>query len=252
MTGQDTFRAALLDASQPIPDGLIDGTGQPAGRRYSVYRNNVTVSLIEAMKAAFPLVQKLIGQQNFENLAPLYVRAHPPSSPLMMFYGADFPTFLRNFEPLAHIGYLPDAALFDLAMRHSYHAADTDPFDASVLHSIAPEILMTAQLTLAPSTQVVKSPWPLFDIWRFNTEAGAPKPRAIPQDVLIARPGYDPAPVALPEGAAAWLNALKDGQSFSDAVDTAQNAVPTFDLAASLGCALEAQAFHTMTHKDLT
>jgi hypothetical protein len=247
MTDQNAFRAALLDPMQPVPDGLIDGADQPAGGRYGVYRNNVVVSLIDAMKAAFPLVRKLIGGQNFDSLVPLYVRAHPPKSPLMMFYGIDFPAFLQAFLPLAHIGYLADAAKIDLGLRMSYHAADVGPFDPSILQTTTPDALMNAHVALAPATQIIKSPWPLFDIWHYNNVDGAPKPSAVAQDILITRPEFDPAPHALPSGAAHWFDAIGEGQSFGKAIETAQTKSPDFDLAAALGIALQTQAFQSIT-----
>src|SRR6056297_4262947 len=96
---QSTFRAALLDAEATRPDGLTDGAGAPAGRRFDVYRNNVAVSLADALEAAFPVIAKLVGTRNFRLLAGAFLRSHPPQSPLMMFYGAEMPTFLSTFGP---------------------------------------------------------------------------------------------------------------------------------------------------------
>ena len=252
MTCWDDFRAGLLDPAHPAPTALQDGTDRPAGKRYDVYRNNVTHSLIGALRTAFPLVFKLIGTQNFERLAPIYVRAHPPVSPLMMFYGAEFPTFLEGFEPLAKYGYLPDCARLDIALRQSYHAADSRPFDASILQKLDPLTLMQARFTLAPATRVIRSRWPLYDIWRLNTVEGAEKPGQIAQDVLVTRLDFDPAPHALPPGAAIWLDALSSGKPLSDAMDHATAAYPDFDLSAALAVALQTQAFAALDYKDLT
>jgi len=246
---QSTFRAALLDSTLPVPDGLCDARGAPAGRRYAVYRNNVVVSLVEAMKSAFPSVRALLGQQNFDTLAPLFVRAHPPATPLMMHYGADFPAFLEGFGPLAHLGYLGDVARLDLQVRTSYHAADAAPFDATTLHA-TPEALALRHIALAPATLILRSRWPLHDLWLRAGDAATPDPRAQSQAILITRPEFDPQVHLLPAGAATWLLALRD-LPLGQAVETASAAAPDFDFAAALGLALRAHAFCT-PEKDLT
>ncbi|MEP2639791.1 MULTISPECIES: DNA-binding domain-containing protein [Rhodobacterales] len=247
---QTSFRQAVLDPSQAVPDGLIDGADGPAGRRFSVYRNNVVVSLTEALRTAFPLVHKLLGGATFGQLAAIFVRAHPPASPMMMHYGAALPDFLAGFAPLAQIGYLADCARLDLALRSSYHASDCAPLSAEKLQC-DPEDLMQLQLALAPATQIIRSSWPLYDIWKMNTVEGAPKPRAVAQNVLITRPNFDPTPHLLPPGGATWLEQLHKGYPLGEATETAQMATPDFDLTQTLSVALHTGALtdhHTKDH----
>ncbi|WP_323790189.1 DNA-binding domain-containing protein [Thalassovita sp.] len=243
MTTLRRFRAPLLDPTQDRPEGLRGAAGAPADTRYDVYRNNVTHSLIAALHSAFPLVLKVLGTQNFDRLAPAYVRAHPPTSPLMMHYGADLPDFLAAQPQLSKMGYLPDCARLDLALRRSYHAADSAPFDLEMFQQLTPEEMMQTQLIPAPATVLLRSRWPLFDIWRFNMQADAPKPQMQAQDMLITRPEFDPAPHLLPPGGGDWFAALAEGATLDQAHDTALALVPAFDLGAALGLCFATGAF---------
>ena len=243
---QTEFRTALLDPAHARPEGLTDGAGRAAGRRFDVYRNNVAVSLTEALETAFPVVRKLLGEQNFHTLAGVFLRQHPPSSPLMMFYGAAMPEFLASFEPTSKIGYLPGVARLELALREAYHAADANPIDPGGLQALAPDTLMARCIELAPSLRLVRSPWPVFAIWKFNTEAGAPKPKMEAQDVVILRQDLDPVPQLLPPGAGAFITSLLDGRPFGDANDAALSEHQDFDLAATLALLLGARAITSL------
>ena len=89
LTYQSDFRAAVLDAQQPAPAYVQTPAAQPAPKRFGVYRNNVVVSLVEALRSGFPALIPLVGEEFFTALAREYAANHPPTSPVMLFYGAD-------------------------------------------------------------------------------------------------------------------------------------------------------------------
>ena len=236
---QTMFRQALLDPGAPTPAGLRDGGAAPAGRRFDVYRNNVAVSLTEALHQGFPVIAKLLGKQNMDGLSGMFLRAHPPTSPLMMHYGDAFPDFLATLPQLQHLAYLPDVARLELGLRQSYHAADHVPLPAETLAALPPEEMLAHGVRLAASAVLLRSDWPIHDIWRFNTEDGAPKPQAGAQDVLITRPEFDPIPRLLPPAGADWIAALSAGASLGEAYVQAASQTPDFDPGAVLTLLLQ-------------
>ncbi|MDO6483436.1 HvfC/BufC N-terminal domain-containing protein [Shimia thalassica] len=244
---QSDFRNAVLNSDLPAPSGLTDGSGQVAGKRFDVYRNNVAVSLSEALETAFPVIAKLLGEENFKGISGLFLRQSPPENPMMMHYGAAFPDFLRSFAPLAHLPYLGDVAEVEQAMRRSYHAADSTPLEADVLAHLPADQIENVKFEFAPSAEVLSSSWPIYDIWAFNMIEGAPKPRAESQDVLVTRIDFDPEPHLLPPGGAVFVSALLSRKTLGDAAETAANSDENFDLGACLTLLLSTQALTTAT-----
>lgn len=248
---QDQFHTALLDPDQPVPEGLSDGWGNPAGNRFGVYRNNVASSLTEALEISFPVVAKLIGAQNFKAISGLFLRQHPPKVPMLSQYGDEMPVFLEAFKPLEHLGYLPDVARLEQAIRVSYHAADAEPIDPGALQALTPEEMAAARFTLAPSALLVRSPWPIHGIWVFNTEDGAPKPQTQAESVLVLRAEFDPEPHLLSESAAECVAAIMAGASLSDANDAALAVESEFDLGALLGLLLANRAITDISSGEI-
>ena len=241
ITTQTDFRAALLDPNVPAPNGLQNPDGVPATKRFDVYRNNVAVSLTDALETAFPVVEKLVGNQFFRAMAGVYLRAHPPKSPVMMFYGADMPAFLAGFEPAQSVPYLPDVARLELALRHSYHAADAAPVAPDSLGNLAPDTLPHVTFAFAPAVHVIPSTYPLHSIWWSNTHGG--DVAKIAQPVLVTRPEFDPAVDALTPDQVAVLNGLMQGETLGIAI---RHGGAGFDLGPLLGLLLSRNAITSL------
>jgi hypothetical protein len=214
---QSTFVKALLDPGLPVPVGLTDPEGRVDEKRFAVYRNNVSASLSRVLEAAFPVVRKLVGDDFFAAMAVEFLRAHPPQTRLMMLYGADFAGFLTRFPPVGHLGYLPDVARLEQAIRESYHAADAVPVDPAMLGDLDEGSLLAARFDFAPSLRLVRSAWPIHAIWRANTEAG-PAPEPGGEDVVILRPGFDPRPHLLTTGGGDLVAELHAGRTLEVAL----------------------------------
>lgn len=246
---QADFTAAMMNPDLAAPPGLTDPEGRPAGRRFAVYRNNVAVSLTAALETAFPVIRALVGDEFFTAMAGVYLRAHPPTSPLMMFYGAAMPRFLAGFAPVQHLPYLPDVARLELAIRESYHAADAPPIQAEALAALPPDQLMKTRPALAPALRLVRSTYPVAAIWHANN--GGPAPQMRPEDALVTRPGFDPEITALPEGGGAFVAALMAGETLGAAVAMAEAEFHNFNLPAVLGVLLQGGALVLNEHEEI-
>ncbi|GAB5446273.1 HvfC/BufC family peptide modification chaperone [Gymnodinialimonas sp.] len=233
------FVTALADAKSPPPDGLCNPFGGPAGKRFDVYRNNVAVSLTEALETGFPTVCKLVGPDFFRATAGIFLRAHPPEDPRLVLYGGRFPGFLARFEHTQPFPYLPDIARFDLGMRQSYHAADAPPLNVGTLSS---NDVMDLRPRLAPATLILQSRFAILDIWRFNHVEGAPKPGTAAQDVILTRPEFDPEPHLLPKGGHTLARHLKGKMTLSEALVATLAIEPDADASALISVFLSTGA----------
>src|SRR5215217_522878 len=72
----EIFAAALLDPDRATPAAAAGPNGKAARKRYNVYRNNVTVSLIDALAAVFPATMRITGTDFFRAMARFPCAGH--------------------------------------------------------------------------------------------------------------------------------------------------------------------------------
>jgi putative oxidoreductase len=159
VSAQRHFAEAVLAAEPLCPPGLMAWNGSDPARRFAVYRNNVMVSLIDALADSYPVTQDLVGEEFFRAMARLFVRTHPPRSPVLALYGAGLAEFIESFAPAAVLPYLADVARLEMLRVQAWHAADAAPLglaDFAALLENAPALAATG-FDLHPSLAVLRS-----------------------------------------------------------------------------------------------
>jgi hypothetical protein len=242
------FAQGLTDPARATPVDVVGPRGKTAIKRYNVYRNNVTVSLIEALAATYPAVQRITGVDFFRAMARFHVRATPPTSPLLFEYGRDFPAFIEGYEHAQDMPWLADTARIEHAWLDAYHAADVPPLSPDVLAAVPSDRLGDLVFTAHPAARILRSAYPAVTIFAMNRVEGpiTPLRSNTAEDALITRPDMEAAVRLLPPGGAAFLKGLIDGGTLGAAAATAFTEAPSFDLPANIAGMIVAGVFTTI------
>jgi hypothetical protein len=243
---QARFAAALWQDADTVPAEVNSHNAPRPLKRFHVYRNNVFASLVAVLRGRFPAVERLVGEAFFRAMARIFVEQHPPHSPALFEYGADFPTFLAGFEPARELPYLPDVARLEWLRNEAYHAADAVPAGAEALAAAAADDPAGLRFRLHPSARLLRSDWPAVSIWDANRDDAAPATLGNelgPEDALILRPHLEVLVLRLGPGGFAFAQNLAEGVPLGEAAERAAADDAAFSLPAVLGALLAAGAF---------
>ena len=243
--GNRAFAPALLDPDLDVPQGMVDPDGEPAPKRFSVYRNNVVSSLMEAIGETYPSLKIIVGKENFATLSRIFISKHPPSSPMMQAYGDLFPDFVAQFEPLAHSPFLVDVAVVEKKWIDAYHATDRGGLDGAELGAIAGEVLMETQFIPHPAASITLSDYRLYDLFSLRHQGANADPASLShgkcrsgQAVLITRPHLSVEVIQLDNAGGEFFNLILSGKTLGQSVEGAMLLDEDFDAASAISMML--------------
>lgn len=163
-----------------------------ASERVAVYVNGYPARLHESLAEAYPAVEHVVGPGLFGALVHRYARFAPLSSYNLNDAGGLFPDFLSRDPSTERLPFLPDLARLEWSVTRAFHSAAEPPLDTTALAGWSMETWARGVLRFQPAVAVVRSAWPIVDVWRHRETA----PEEIdidlrdrPQQALVSRRG---------------------------------------------------------------
>jgi hypothetical protein len=235
---QLSFAADIWDEGLDQLDGVILDGRFPADRLFQVYRNNFWIATEDALSGIYCVVKQLVGNPFFTLLVDHFLRSYPPRFGNMLQLGSDLPVFLCDFKLTESLPYLADIARLEWAYHQVFHAADTRPFNTQTLAAIPVKNIPQLYFELSPSSRLVHSPFPIFEIWRVN-QSDFEGDQSVDLDtggasVLLTRPGLVVELQKLEPVDARFLQCLTSGNNLDKATQAALKCSKDFDLEQAL------------------
>ena len=201
----------------------------------AVYRNTIMHGAIEALRANYPVVEQIVGEEMFEHVAVDFASTCPPRDPVLALYGGEFADWLGHQNWVADLPYLPDVARVERLHVSSLFAADEERLSTEHAGQLAR--LPGTSLRLHPAACFAWLSTPAMSIWLAHQDPAATDiaPEWKGEGALFARPKPFTSHAALIGRAAhRLLSGVRLGEALGASMAAATKLYPEEDCAAVL------------------
>jgi hypothetical protein len=220
---QATITQAMLTGDCGLaPPSLVGGYDPRA--RLGIHLRHYHASLQATLHDKFPATAWLLGSKLFNAAAAAYVREHPPQAPCIAEYGSGFPGFIALFEQAQSLPYLESFATLEWALGRASIAVNESPIKWNDLVAAGPALLLDAHLVLQPGLCYLRATHGIDVLMRLYLNDQEPETFAMSaEDAFIEVQGSRGTlrMTRLDTGTFAFRDALRDGDSVSDAAGRA-------------------------------
>jgi hypothetical protein len=218
---------------------FAEAIARPVEGALAVYRNTVIRGAVEALRANYPVVEQIIGEEMFQPVAVDFAATCPPRNPVLALYGAEFADWLSHQSWTEDVPYLADVARVERLRVESLFAPDAESL-AELPRGESPEV------QLHPSARFAWLSTPAMSIWLAHQQPLARDiaPEWKPEGALFVRPG--PFIMHAPRiGRAAHrlLSGIRLGESLPACIAAAERLYPDEDARAVLASLANLGAF---------
>lgn len=224
---------------------VAEGSLGPQSRLWRgllAYRSHGRELAVRALQGAYPVLVRLLDQDNFAPLARAFWQAHPPQCGDLARWGEALPAFVQGMPQLASEPFLADVARVEWAMHCASTAADAQA-DIASLALLTTHDAPRVTLCLSPGMACVASPWPVVSVIAAHAQMDEPDLQqaaqrlraSVGETAMVWRQGFQPRVREAWPDEASVLMALQAGL----ALDQALAAAPGLDFSTWLATAVQ-------------
>lgn len=242
---QQSLQAAI---SEQAPAGALLHRAQSAAG-LAVYREAYRARLLAALRDNFTVLQRALGDADFDALGQAYILARPSGQPSIRWFGDGLAEFMAT-DYAADLPHpcLADLARMDWALRAAFDSADAEPLNSEQVAAVAADDWPGLRFGLHPSVHLLPLRWAIEPAWSAlrahdpdtaqEAAPNVPEPVAFDHVLLVWREGLDSRWRSLEALEAQLLLALQAGRDFEFMGQLAAGLVEPEQAAATLVQAL--------------
>jgi hypothetical protein len=172
---QDLLARAIADPAT-VDEGLLKANiavraPLDAVARADIYAEMYRFRLADALRADFPRLARLVGDEGFLELASAYARHHPSASSDISRFGRHLADFLAKHS--GPRGDEADLARLEWALAEAFTASDAEPVTQETLGRLG-ERATEAQLRFVPALRTLVLGHDVLPLWAQLEEADKP------------------------------------------------------------------------------
>jgi hypothetical protein len=209
---QKQFATQIYDPQNTEIERQINSSAIAKDIRVEIYRNNVFGNFSSVLGMVYPVIQKLVGDDFFEDLCVKYRNKYPSPSGNLDDYGQQFPKMIGTLKNQHKLAYLKDIANLEWKFHRAYFSRNVADFPIQKFQKLKEEELSEIKFKLHPSCVLIASQFPIFSIWEsVESQRKLDLNQLLKESVLVERSRFDTNIQNLTEHEFLFLKNIKKG-----------------------------------------
>ncbi len=185
---QQAFAAAITAEGDWV--GLLRPARDGKPPLLHLYRHAFRARLTDALRENYPVLHRVLGDEEFDRMAAAFITACPSRRPSIRWFGEELAAFLEHApEQIPHPA-LIDLVRMEWALGTTFDGPEAPALQASALTQVPAQDWPALRFRPHPTVALLHLDWAVEALWSAvsaDPEANTAPPEALPHHLLVWR-----------------------------------------------------------------